>query len=162
MLRARMICTVALLVVSGTASSVQALVTCPNMTLAWVPAWTQVNGSSNPGVSKYGMEDGIVVRRDDGGFTMLAAEMYSRPYAVAMQLGVYTSSNALDWRRQRTIRRSAGTNDGSDQHAAHWGPLLTKNAATNTWLISYVAYKVRTCIHSGVGAQKVICMCVCS
>jgi hypothetical protein len=82
--------------------------------MAWVPSWTQVNATSNPGVSQYGLEDGIVVRRQDGGFTMLSAEMYTRPYAVAMQLGLFTSSNGLDWTRTRTLRRSAGTNDGTD------------------------------------------------
>ena len=96
---------------------------------------------SNPGVSKSGMEDGIVVRRADGGFTMLAAEMYGSPYAVAMQLGVYHSPDGLSWNRQRTLRRSAGTTSGTDLHAAHWGPLLTQNTANHTWLISYVGYK---------------------
>jgi hypothetical protein len=114
---------------------------CPELTVAWVPSWTQVNATSNPGVSLHGMEDGIVVRRQDGGFTMLSAEMYTNPYAVAMQLGVFTSLNGLDWTRKRTLRRSAGTKDGTDIHAAHWGPLLTKNPANNTWLMSYVSYK---------------------
>ena len=114
---------------------------CPKLTLAWVPSWTQVNATSNPGVSKRGMEDGIVVRRADGGLTMLSAEMYADPYAVAMQLGVFTSYNGLDWTRDRTLRRSAGTETGTDLHAAHWGPLLTRNPSNNTWMLSYVGYK---------------------
>jgi len=122
---------------------------CPKLSLAWVPTWTQVNATSNPGVSKRGMEDGIVVRRADGGLTMLSAEMYGDPYAVAMQLGVFKSDDGLDWKRQRTIRRSAGTETGTDLHAAHWGPLLTKNPANDTWLLSYVGYKAAPSNASG-------------
>jgi len=31
------------------------------------------------GTCKHGVEDGIVVRRKDGGFSMVAAEMYADP-----------------------------------------------------------------------------------
>ena len=124
-----------------------ALAGCPHITIAWVPSWTQVNATSNPGVSEYGMEDGVVVRREDGSFTMLAAEMWTQPYAVAMQLGMYKSANAIDWTRQRTIRRSLGTKDGSTLHAAHWGPLLTKDG--ESWMVSYVGYRAPASNASG-------------
>eukprot|EP00756_Hemistasia_phaeocysticola_P049968 Hpha_TRINITY_DN24578_c0_g1::TRINITY_DN24578_c0_g1_i1::g.172590::m.172590 len=115
---------------------------CPNLKVAWHPAWTQVNRTSYPGgKDSHGLEDGIVVRRADGRFTMLSAEPYTQPYAVAMQLGLYTSDNALDWTRQRTIRVSTGQLGTDSLHAAHWGPLLTKNPANDTWLLSYVGYK---------------------
>lgn len=68
---------------------------CPKLTMAWVPPYTQVNRTSYPGSNTHGLEDGIVVRRADGGLTMLTAEPYASPYAVAMQLGVYTSRNGL-------------------------------------------------------------------
>jgi hypothetical protein len=42
------------------------------------------------GPNTHGLEDGMVVRRKDGTFTMLSAEPYTEPYAVAMQLGVYS------------------------------------------------------------------------
>jgi hypothetical protein len=95
------------------------------------------------------MEDGIVVRRADGGFTMLSAEMYTTPYAVAMQLGLFTSPNGLDWDRKRTLRRSTGTEGTGSLHAAHWGPLLTKNPANDTWLVSYVGNKAAPSNASG-------------
>ena len=72
-------------------------VTCPTVRLVWEPSYSQVNASSEPGYNttsnrsssvKHGLEDGIVVRRKDGTFTMIAAEMYSDPMWIAMQLGV--------------------------------------------------------------------------
>jgi hypothetical protein len=38
-----------------------------------------------------GLEDGIVVRRQDGSFQMIAAEMYAQPVWVAMRLGIWQS-----------------------------------------------------------------------
>lgn len=131
---------VGVLLAAVTTTTTTVAATCPNMTVVWAPSWEQVNKTSNPG-SQYGMEDGQVIRREDGGLTMISAEMYTKPYAVAMQFGIFKSSNGLDWTRERTIRRSAGTTDGMDIHAAHWGPLLTKDPKTNTWVMSYVAYK---------------------
>lgn len=91
----------------------------------------------------------LTLTLQDGDLTMLSAEMYTRPYAVAMQLGVYSSSNGLDWARKRTLRRSAGTSDGMDIHAAHWGPLMTHDTKNDTWLISYVSYKAAPSNGSG-------------
>ena len=68
---------------------------CPEVTVVFKPSWEQINASSLPQVSKHGMEDGIVVRRQDGGLTMLAAETYSDPYAVAMQLGIHYYSYSV-------------------------------------------------------------------
>ena len=47
--------------------------TSPSIKLAWLPSWTQINATSFPG-NKGGIEDGIVVRRQDGGFSMIGAE----------------------------------------------------------------------------------------
>ena len=129
----------------GVSSSAAA---CPKLTVAWAPAFTQVNRSSYPG-SRSGLEDGIVVRRSDGAFTMLTAEPYQAPYAVAMQLGVFRSSNGLDWHRERTLRVSTGELGTGSIHAAHWGAILTKNTANNTWLLSYVGYKAAASNASG-------------
>ena len=114
---------------------------CPSVTVAWVPSWTQYNQTSSPQVSRFGMEDGIVVRRKDGGFTMLCSEMYDSPYAVAMQLGIYGSKDGLAWERKRTLRRSSANDNGTDIHAAHWGPLLNYNPKNETWQMSYVGYR---------------------
>lgn len=188
--------TITLVAACGTARAAA----CPTLTMAWVPPYTQVNRTSYPGGNTHGLEDGIVVRRADGGLTMLSAEPYTEPYAVAMQLGVYaplhlapcnafflfteavsvprrtsisyehrktlrvlpklrvlrgmtwsryTSLDGLEWRRQRTLRVSTGELGTDSLHAAHWGPLLTKNGANNTWLLSYVGYKAAKSNASG-------------
>ena len=53
---------------------------CPVAVLAWQAANSAINETS-PGTAdnKYGFEDGIVVRREDGSFVMIAAEMYGDP-----------------------------------------------------------------------------------
>ena len=47
----------------------------------------------------------------------------------------------MHWSRERTLRRSAGTKDGSDIHAAHWGPFFNYNPNNDTWQLSYVGYR---------------------
>jgi hypothetical protein len=49
-------------------------VNCPEVKVVWQPSWTQINASSFPG-NIGGLEDGIVVRRNDGHLSMIAAEM---------------------------------------------------------------------------------------
>jgi len=107
--------------------------------LVWQPNWTQVNSTSFPG-NKGGIEDGIVVRRADGGFSMIGAEMYGDPHWVAMRLGVYTSTDALHWEKSRTLRTSKGKFSG-EMHDATWGPFFLRNPVNDTWAISYVGYR---------------------
>ena len=74
---------------------------------------SQINKTSFPG-NMGGLEDGVVVRRADGGFSMIAAEMYANPHWIAMRVGVYTSRDGLHWDKQRTLRQSTGKFDGSE------------------------------------------------
>jgi hypothetical protein len=113
---------------------------CPSVALVWQPNHTQVNATTAPG-NKYGVEDGIVVRRDDGAFTMICAEMYADPKWVAMQLGVFHSADGLTWTRVRGLRKSTGDFTGASPHSSSWGPFLTRNGANDTWLLSYVGYR---------------------
>lgn len=113
---------------------------CPTVRLAWLAPTSQVNASSFPG-NKYGLEDGIVVRRADGGFSMVASEMYAAPKWVNMRLGVYTSADGLAWSRARGLRTSTGDLTGRDPHSSSWGPFFLHDAANDTWVFSYVAYR---------------------
>ncbi len=113
---------------------------CPAATLVWQPSHTQYNATSAPG-NKYGVEDGIVVRRADGAFTMICAEMYGDPKWVAMQLGVFHSADGLAWTRVRGLRRSTGDLTGASPHSSSWGPFFTHDSANDTWLLSYVGYR---------------------
>ena len=89
---------------------------CPTVRLVWSPGWAQLNASSAPD-NKGGLEDGIVVRRADGGFSMVSAEMWTDPHWVAMRLGVWKSTDALHWVKQRTLRQSTGKFDGGPHSA---------------------------------------------
>ena len=62
--------------------------------MVYEPTVTQIYSSMAPD-NKYGLEDGIVVRRKDGCFSMISAEMYSDPKGVNMRLGIWRSTDAL-------------------------------------------------------------------
>jgi hypothetical protein len=117
--------------------SVRAL-TCPKATLAWQPPTSAINATSlGAQDNKYGFEDGIVVRRMNGSFMMIAAEMYGDPKWVSMRLGVWTSADGAGaWTRQRTLRNSTANFDGSDPHSSSWGPFLvydSDNSVSRLW-----------------------------
>lgn len=122
--------------------SVRAL-TCPKATLAWQPPTSAINATSlGAQDNKYGFEDGIVVRRMNGSFMMIAAEMYGDPKWVSMRLGVWTSADGAGaWTRQRTLRNSTANFDGSDPHSSSWGPFLVYDSDNSTWVLSYVGYR---------------------
>jgi len=117
---------------------------CPRARLAWLPPETQVNATSYArfnASNAFGLEDGVVVRRADGGFTMLAAEMWSAPKWVRMRLGVFTSRDGLAWSRARGLRESTGDFTGVSPHSSSWGPFFVHDVANDTWLLSYVGYR---------------------
>ena len=57
------------------------------------------------------------MRRADGAFSMISAEMWTDPHWVAMRLGVWKSTDALHWVKQRTLRQSTGKFDGGPHSA---------------------------------------------
>eukprot|EP01079_Euglenida_sp_SAG-EU17-18_P006148 gene6148-5992_t len=115
---------------------------CPMPLFVYMPNHTQVNRSS-PGSegNKYGLEDGIVVRRADGGFSMVATEMYGDPMWVPTRLGVYRSVDGLAWHRRQVLRNSTAIFDGTDQHSATFGSFFVYDPANRTWALSYVGYR---------------------
>ena len=113
---------------------------CPTVTLVYQPTFSQINASVDP-TNKYGLEDGIVVRRADGGFSMISAEMYGDPRWVAMRLGVWKSRDGLEWRKVRNIRQSSSNFDGTDIHSSSWGPFFVYDPRRATWALSYVGYR---------------------
>jgi hypothetical protein len=114
--------------------------TCPTPVLAWLAPNASIGIKSDP-TNKYGLEDGIVVRRADGRFQLLASAMYGDPVWVRMRLDVYTSSDALHWSLQRSLRASSGNFDGSDPHSSSWGPFFVHDPANDTWALSYIGYR---------------------
>lgn len=123
---------------------------CPTVTAVWQQPYLAVNFSSPGEQSNFcGLEDGIVVRRADGSFSMISAEIYAKPRVIAMRLGVYRSSDGLHWVRQRSLRTSLqnATNSPTNVngtafgvHASTWGDMFVLDPANHTWLLSYVGY----------------------
>ena len=113
---------------------------CPTVTLVYQTNYTQWNASSDPR-NKYGVEDGIVVRRADGGLTMICAEMYGDPKWVRMRLGVYKSADGMQWRRKRALRQSTVDLTGKSAHSSSWGPFFSHDPSNDTWMLSYVGYR---------------------
>jgi hypothetical protein len=103
-----------------------------------MPSHSQINASSDV-TNRFGVEDGIVVRRADGGFSMICAEMYAEPKWVAMRLGVWSSRDGMTWTKVRTLRNSTANYDGSSPHSSSWGPFFVFDGAH--WTLSYVGYR---------------------
>jgi len=136
-----MLCSLGLLLLVVFVSSTLTA-SCPKVSLLSLPSYSQINATS-PGAedNKYGFEDGIVVRRNDGTFSMISAEMYADIKWVAMRLGIWKSQDGYKWTKQRSIRISSANFDGSDIHSSSWGPFLLFDPSNNTWAISYVGYR---------------------
>ena len=113
---------------------------CSPPVLAWVPGFSLINASTD-GSNVHGLEDGIVVRRADGGLTMVSAAMYGDPLWVRMRLDVFASADGLVWRKQRSLRVSDADFTGRSQHSSSWGPFFVHDPANNTWVLTYVGYR---------------------
>jgi hypothetical protein len=134
----RLALTSALLLASSIAPA-QGAPRCPAPLLVWAPGYASVNASTDPS-NAHGLEDGIVVRRADGSFSMIAAAMFGDPVWVRMRLDIYRSSDALAWTKVRSIRTSSADMSGNDPHSSSWGPFLLLDPANDTWAVSYIGY----------------------
>jgi hypothetical protein len=102
--------------------------------------YSQINASHDK-TNLYGLEDGMVVRRHDGGFTMITAAMYGDPFWIRMRLDLFKSSDGLQWVKSRSIRVSDANFNGTSTHSSSWGPMLAFDASNKTWMLSYVGYR---------------------
>ena len=102
--------------------------------------YSQINASHDK-TNRYGLEDGMVVRRQDGGFTMITAAMYGDPFWIRMRLDLFKSSDGLQWVKSRSIRVSDANFNGTSTHSSSWGPMLAFDASNKTWMLSYVGYR---------------------
>ena len=114
--------------------------TCPSAVVALAFPYSQINASHDK-TNRYGLEDGMVVRRQDGGFTMITAAMYGDPFWIRMRLDLFKSSDGLQWVKSRSIRVSDANFNGTSTHSSSWGPMLAFDASNKTWMLSYVGYR---------------------
>ena len=113
---------------------------CPSAVVALAFPYSQINASHDK-TNRYGLEDGMVVRRQDGGFTMITAAMYGDPFWIRMRLDLFKSSDGLQWVKSRSIRVSDANFNGTSTHSSSWGPMLAFDASNKTWMLSYVGYR---------------------
>jgi hypothetical protein len=128
-----------------------ATMACPQLRVVYQSNSPDLINQSSKGSAdnKYGLEDGVVVRTQNGSFFMVSAEMHADPKWVAMRLGVWKSADGYSWSRHLTLRQSSGTTDGTDPHAASWGPFFVYDPSDDHWVLSYVAYRSGGSNYSG-------------
>ena len=119
----------------------EASLECPDIRIVQQRANPDLINQTMQPDNKHGLEDGIVVRSKAGDLVMIAAEMFEDPMWVKMRIGVWRSHDGYSWTRRRTLRESSGNTDGTDPHAASWGPFLVHDPTTDRWIFTYVGYR---------------------
>ncbi len=97
---------------------------------------------SSPGAEgiKHGFEGGSVTKVGDA-YHLITAEMAGEPFWVKMQIGHWTSTDRLHWKRASTLYTSSGDFTGKDPRAALWGPMPVYDGREQRWNLVYVAYR---------------------
>ncbi len=92
---------------------------------------------------KYGFEGGMVLKLN-GVYHMFTAENPDKPIIVRMRIAHWTSTDALNWKRQSTIVETTGEpiEVTGRAYASIWQPTPVFNEAENRWDMFCVAYKV--------------------
>jgi len=91
---------------------------------------------------KYGFEGGLVIKLKKN-YHMFTAENHGDPRIVRMRIAHWTSTDALDWKRQSTIVETSGEpiEVTGRAYASIWQPTPVFNKAENRWDMFCVAYK---------------------
>jgi hypothetical protein len=91
---------------------------------------------------KYGFEGGMVLKLK-GVYHLFTAENPGDPKIARMRLAHWTSSDALNWKRQSTLFETTGEpmEVTGRPYASVWQPTPVFNKAENCWDLFYVCYK---------------------
>jgi len=110
-------------------------------TLTSSPA-APVIGPRHPGLAgnRYGFEGGRVLRQG-GCYHLFTAEMADDPFWVKMRLAYWTSPDAVNWHRVRTLFETPGTLTPGDNRFSLWTPIPVFNESEDRWNLFYVAYR---------------------
>lgn len=102
-----------------------------------------VIGAAHPDVvgtaNKAGFETGQVVKLD-GVYHMFVNEMFNRPHR-DLRISYWTSTDAVNWKRQSTIRESIPSRTPTNPRSEVWLTGVVFNNDENAWNIFYVAYR---------------------
>ncbi|MBO9618730.1 MAG: hypothetical protein J7539_06790 [Niabella sp.] len=99
--------------------------------------------ADNPDVlasaNQSGFETGQVIKLD-GIYHMFVNEMFGRAH-LDMRVAHWTSTDAVQWKRQATIVNSIPGRTATNPRSEVWLNTITFNEAENAWNIFYVAYR---------------------
>lgn len=102
-----------------------------------------VIGSNHPDVvlsnNRSGFETGQVVKLN-GVYHMFINEMFDRPH-LDMRISYWTSADAVNWKRQSTIRESIPGRSATNPRSEVWLTSVIFNEEEDAWNIFYVAYR---------------------
>lgn len=86
-----------------------------------------------------GFETGQVVKLN-GVYHMFVNEMFGRPH-LDMRISYWTSHDAINWKRQSTIRESIPGRTSTNPRSEVWLTAVIFNEEEDAWNIFYVAYR---------------------
>lgn len=102
-----------------------------------------VIGLNHPDVvssnNRSGFETGQVVKLN-GVYHMFINEMFDRPH-LDMRISYWTSADAVNWKRQSTIRESIPGRSATNPRSELWLTSVIFNEDEDAWNIFYVAYR---------------------
>jgi len=102
-----------------------------------------VIGADHPDVlssgNRSGFETGQVVKLN-GIYHLFVNEMFGRPH-LDMRISYWTSSDAVNWKRQSTIRESIAGRTATNPRSEVWLTSVIFNEEEDAWNIFYVAYR---------------------
>jgi hypothetical protein len=90
--------------------------------------------------NKSGFEGGFVVKQN-GTYYMFVGEMTGIPHRAKMQIALWTSSDALNWKRQKTIIEGAEARTPTNNQSEVWMQQLIFDEKENRWNLFYIAYR---------------------
>jgi len=91
--------------------------------------------------NKYGFEGGSVVKVD-GVYHLFPAEMAGDPFWVRMRLAHWTSPDAIQWKRESTLKETSGKPRAVSglPYDSVWASMPVYNEDEKRWDLFYVAY----------------------
>ncbi|MFN4146139.1 MAG: hypothetical protein ACK4GN_09980 [Runella sp.] len=87
-----------------------------------------------------GFEGGYVVKQN-GQYFLFVGEMTGTPHRAKMQIALWSSQDAVSWKRQKTILEGASARTVADDHSEVWMQQMIFNEKENRWNLIYIAYR---------------------
>ncbi len=97
-------------------------------------------GHPDCAANRSGFEGGYVVKQA-GVYHLFVGEMTGTPHRARMQIALWTSPDATNWQRQKTIIAGAEARTVADNQSEVWMQQALFNETENRWNLLYIAYR---------------------